>query len=86
MKPQWTKSDQKKALSEGWGVFYNSEHGPRIERYDVAKRFHSDAQAQAYVAMRAMAGDKLSRHAWAYLAHAHDLYRRCLVNAPAVTG
>ena len=82
MRPQWTTSDQRNALNDGWGVFYNSDHGERIERYDVGARFHSDAQAQAYVAMRAMAGDKLSRHAWMYLAHVHDLYRKFCVVAP----
>jgi antirestriction protein ArdC len=43
--PFWRGEDQGAALAEGWGIFDNSHHGQRIERYDAAKRFDSDAAA-----------------------------------------
>jgi hypothetical protein len=67
----WTHLDQAQALADGWGLFDNSDHGPRIERNDGMARFDCDAAAQAYVAVRAMRGDKLARAAWEELAHQH---------------
>ncbi len=65
----FTFSDQEKALSEGWGVFDNSDYGMRIERH--GDRFDSDAAAIAYVAQRAVAGGALERRAIEDLAWHH---------------
>jgi len=67
----WNQKDQTEALAEGWGIFDNSDHGMRIERHDAMGRFDSDAAAQAFVAVRAMAGDTLARSAWQELAWHH---------------
>jgi hypothetical protein len=67
----WSNHDQEQALADGWGIFDNSDHGLRIERNDSTARFDCDAAAQAYVAGRALHGDKLARHAWEELAHSH---------------
>lgn len=66
MARNWKMDDQNEALSEGWGVFDNSDHGLRIERH--GERFDSDAAAQAFVAIRAIDGDELARLAWEHLA------------------
>lgn len=67
----WSMAQQERALADGWGVFENSDHGHRIERHDETGRFDCDAAAQAYVAMRALHGDVLCRHAWEALAFFH---------------
>jgi len=67
----WTNDDQTRALSEGWGVFDNSDHGLRIERHDEAQRFDCDAAAQAYVAMRALNGGAREQKAIRWLAWIH---------------
>lgn len=67
----WNADMQARALADGWGIFDNSEHGLRIERRDEINRFDDDAAAQAYVAVRAMRGDPLARHAWTELAYYH---------------
>lgn len=59
----WTNEDQEEALKEGWGVFHNSDYGEKIERYDEAERFDSDAAAAAYVGIRAILGDELATKA-----------------------
>jgi hypothetical protein len=61
----WTYQEQTNALADGWGVFENSNHGLRIERH--GNRFESDSAAQTYVAMGALNGGKLERHALEYL-------------------
>lgn len=71
MKAEWTNEDQSEALLDGWGVFNNSDHGMRIERYDEAARFASDAAAQAYVAWRSMNDDPLAVKAIRYLVKQH---------------
>lgn len=53
----WKTKHQNKAYGEGWGIFDNSDHGPRIERTD--ERFYSDAAAQTWVAFQAMNGSTL---------------------------
>lgn len=68
MKSEWTNEDQNKALYDGWGIFNNSDHGVRIERYDESEKFKSDAMAIAYVAWRASCGHQLERKAVNYLA------------------
>jgi hypothetical protein len=67
----WNMEMQARALADGWGIFDNSDHGLRIERHDDAQRFDCDAAAQAYVAVRALRGDKLAQTAWQELAYAH---------------
>ena len=67
----WTTQQQVRALSDGWMIVDNSDHGQRIERYDEMARFDCDAAAQAYVALRAINGDPLARSAWDYLAYQH---------------
>jgi len=67
----WTTDDQNHALAEGWGIFDNSDHGMRIERHDALQRFDCDAAAQAFVAVRAILGDKLAQLAWDELAWHH---------------
>jgi hypothetical protein len=68
---RWTWQDQRAAINDGWGIFDNSDHGLRIERIDDRARFDCDAAAQAYVAVRAMRGDRLARLAWEEIAHHH---------------
>ena len=65
----WNQLNQLHALADGWGIFDNSDHGIRIERY--GDRFDSDVAAQVYVAARAINGDQLARLAWLELAWHH---------------
>jgi hypothetical protein len=67
----WTQADQNAALAAGWGIFDNSDHGMRIERHDELGRFDCDSAAIAFVAVRAMHGDRLARKAWNELAYHH---------------
>lgn len=64
----WTYLDQQLALAEGWGIFDNSDHGLRIERFDDVARFDCDAAAIAYVGMKAIRGDALARKAFEHVA------------------
>jgi hypothetical protein len=64
----WSHEDQVAALAEGWGLFDNSDHGLRIERWDDAGRFDSDNAAIAFVGYRAGMGNALAQRAFAELA------------------
>lgn len=64
----WRYEDQIAALDEGWGLFDNSDHGLRIERWDDRGRFDSDNAAIAFVGYRAALGNKLAAKAFAELA------------------
>jgi hypothetical protein len=46
----------------------NSDHGTRIERFDDARRFDSDAAAISYVGVRAARSNALARKAFEMLA------------------
>ncbi len=67
----WTSTDQTEALSEGWGIFDNCDHGMRIERYDAVKRFDCDAAAVAFVGYRATLKVVLACKAFEELAWHH---------------
>lgn len=65
----WTTENQQRAMCEGWLIAENSDHGPRIERYDDSQRFNSDAAATAFVGLCASLGGFLARRAFEYLAY-----------------
>jgi len=67
----WTHEDQEAAMEQGWLIADNSDHGLRIERYDDAQRFDSDAAAVAYVGRRAGLGAPLARRAFEHLSWYH---------------
>lgn len=69
----WETEDQERALAEGWGIFDNSDNGMRIERFDDAHRFDSDAAAVAFVGLRAALGNPLARKAFEQLAWHHSV-------------
>lgn len=45
----WTFEDQEAALAQGCGLFDNSDHGLRIERFDEADIFACDEDAWKFV-------------------------------------